>query len=136
MLIEDLTFDKAMATIDTIEKSRITQGKDATTVRKLDVQVNRVGASQDTSNGFLLSLRMTEPLQKSVSNLQKGPCGGSTQGLSPKEDDRREGEEDASKDRAKTKKEEASTQKSKLVRGILRVRKRGERAIQAIKVQN
>ena len=42
MLIEELTFDKAMAMIDTVEKSRITQEKDATTVRKLNVQVNRV----------------------------------------------------------------------------------------------
>ena len=42
MLIEHLTFDKAMVTIDTVEKSRITQGKEATTIRKLDVQVNRV----------------------------------------------------------------------------------------------
>ena len=42
MVMEDLTFNKAMAMIDTIKKARITQGKDATTIRKLDMQVNRV----------------------------------------------------------------------------------------------
>ena len=49
MLIEHLTFDKAMATIDTVEKSRTTQGKEATTARKLDVQVNRVTPAKTIS---------------------------------------------------------------------------------------
>ena len=32
--MEHLTFDSALVTIETIEKARITQGKEATTVRK------------------------------------------------------------------------------------------------------
>ena len=49
MLMENLTFDRAMATIDTVEKSRITQGKEVTNVRKLDVQVNRVTPAKTIS---------------------------------------------------------------------------------------
>ena len=49
IVMENLTFDIAMMTIETIEKARITQGKEATTVRKLDVQVNRVAQAKTTS---------------------------------------------------------------------------------------
>ena len=49
IVMENLTFDRAMVTIETIEKARITQGKEATTVRKIDVQVNRVAQAKTTS---------------------------------------------------------------------------------------
>ena len=49
IVMENLTFDRALVTIETIEKARITQGKEATTVRKIDVQVNRVVQAKTTS---------------------------------------------------------------------------------------
>ncbi len=49
IVMENLTFDRAMVTIETIEKARITQGKEATTDRKIDVHVNRVVPAKTTS---------------------------------------------------------------------------------------
>ena len=48
IVMPDLTFDTAMVTIETIEKARVTQGKEATTVRKVEVQVNRVAQTKTT----------------------------------------------------------------------------------------
>ena len=49
IVMPNLTFDTAMVTIETIEKARVTQGKEATTVRKVEVQVNRVAQTKTTS---------------------------------------------------------------------------------------
>ena len=42
IVIPDLTFEAAMVTIETIEKARVSQGMEPTTVRRVEVQVNRV----------------------------------------------------------------------------------------------
>ena len=69
-------------------------------------------------------------------NLQKGPCGGSTQGLFPQEEHGGEGEEDSSEDSSESKEEKAGVKKSKLVRRFLGVRARVEGPIQAIQVED
>ena len=49
IVIPDLTFDAAMATIETIEKARVSQGMEPTTVRKVKVQVNRIAQAKPAS---------------------------------------------------------------------------------------
>ena len=56
IVIPNLTFDAAMATIETIEKARVTQGMEPTTVRKVEVQVNRVAQAKPASANCLLQM--------------------------------------------------------------------------------
>ena len=49
IVMPDLTFEAALVTIETIEKARVAQGMEPTTVRRVEVQVNRV--AQGRQNG-------------------------------------------------------------------------------------
>ena len=110
MLIEHLTFDKAMATIDTIKKSRITQGKEATTVRKLDMQVNRVTPAKTISaiscfrcgrTGHYKSQCDMSPQQCPI--CKRDHVEAAHKDFPPKEDNRGEGEENTSENCVETK---------------------------------
>ena len=90
IVIPNLTFDAAMVTIETIEKARVTQGREATTVRKVEVQVNRVAQAKPATaivcfrcgvSGHYKS--QCEMGTTAVSKVQQRPCTGSTQGLPP-----------------------------------------------------
>ena len=61
MLIDDLTFDKAMSLIDTIKKARITQGKEATTVKRAEAVANRVGANGNKTPTAITCYRCNRP---------------------------------------------------------------------------